>query len=172
VVGGLASMSAVLLILLNFQVTFGSIYEMVGAVVALNMLGLAGGAYLIGKVGREGNEMVLLRWSVLSVVAFLVALTPIMSALSNLRFLVLTLLLVFLAGGITGALYSSINRIFSRDSDSAGSVYALDVFGASLGSLLVFSILLPVLGSHGTCILLAVLLFSTGMIFRWTNSEV
>jgi len=165
-------MSAVLLIFLNFQVTFGSIYEMVGAVVALNMLGLAGGACLISKAGRERNEMILLRWSVLSVIVFLVVLTPIMTALSSLRFLLLTLLLVFLAGGLTGALYSSINRLFLRDSSSVGSVYALDVFGASLGSLLVFSILLPVLGSHGTCILLALLLFSTGMIFRWTNSKV
>lgn len=169
--GGLTCMSVSLLLFLNFQVTFGSIYEMVGAVVSLNMLGLASGAYLISKVGAGRNDKAVLAWSVIGLIALLIALTPLMTLLLELKFPLLTLLLVWVAGGVTGALYSSINRLFLRESDGLGSVYAMDVLGASLGSLSIFSIFLPVFGSQGACMLLAALIFSSGLIFRWTCSD-
>ena len=57
---GMIGMALNLLFLLNFQETFGSIYEMVGAMIAANMLGLALGALVASRLIRKYKQKTLL----------------------------------------------------------------------------------------------------------------
>ena len=57
---GMTGMALNLLFLLNFQETFGSIYEMVGALIAANMLGLALGTLVVSWLIRKYNQKTIL----------------------------------------------------------------------------------------------------------------
>jgi spermidine synthase len=143
---GIAGMALNLLFLLNFQVTFGSVYEMIGAMTASNMLGLAIGGMSAIKLMKCYNRKHLL-YATLSSLLILVLLMPfLLNLLLKLHFALVTFLATMLGGGIIGMIFGIANRYYLNYSKNAGSIYAFEVIGSAFGALITCSILLPVLG--------------------------
>jgi predicted membrane-bound spermidine synthase len=74
------------------------------------------------------------------------------------HFIPLTLFMTILSGGLIGMIFGLTNRAYLHRSSHAGSMYAFDVLGSSVGALMTCSLLLPVLGLQGTVFFLALIL--------------
>jgi predicted membrane-bound spermidine synthase len=145
-IGGMAGMMFNLLILLNFQETFGSIYEMVGAMIAAHMLGLAGGALAAARLMRNYEQTRILLVALFTLISIVLLFPALLNFLLIARSMPVTLFVTMLIGGFIGILFGIVNRLYLRYSLNLGSVYAFDVLGSSLGALTACSVLLPVLG--------------------------
>jgi spermidine synthase len=158
IVGSTIGMALNLLLLLNFQETFGSVYEMVGAMIAANMFGLACGALAAAWLSERWKWKGLL-FAVLAILAGVVLLFPaLLNFLIRAHVSLLTFLVTIVAGCLIGMLFGIVNRFYLRRSEGIGSVYAFDVLGSSFGALITCSVLLPVLGMSAMTILFAVFL--------------
>jgi spermidine synthase len=155
---GMTGMALNLLFLLNFQEAFGSIYEMVGAMIAANMLGLALGAFAASRLVRKYEQIKLLLTVLTALVGLVLLLPELLNILLFVHFIPATLFVTLLSGGLMGMLFGIVNRFYLNDSSQIGSVYAFDVLGSSIGALTTCSVLLPVLGIQGVVYFLFLLL--------------
>jgi len=71
-----------------------------------------------------------------------------------------TLVVTIVSGGLIGILFGIANRLYLHSSSNAGSMYAFDVFGSSIGALTTCSVLLPVLGIQEMALFLSLLLLA------------
>lgn len=172
---GFTGMTADLVIIFAFQTLYGHIYQWIGVLIAAFMAGLsAGGLFMTRRAsgrhpGRQGNW----EWSALirvelALVLFWVLVPLVLNALYSYRAtpalfnsvqgVLLTLNVA--AGFLVGAQFPLANRMWLAEGGpqaSAGFLYACDLAGAFLGSILVPVILIPVLGILETCLMAAVL---------------
>jgi spermidine synthase len=155
---GMTGMALNLLFLLNFQETFGSIYEMVGAMIAANMLGLALGAQGASRSLKKYGYKFLLLSALILLVSLVLLLPNLLNFLLAAHSIPATLFATFISGALIGMIFGMVNRFYLIGSSNAGSVYAFDIFGSSLGALTTCSVLLPVLGIHGVAFFLTLLL--------------
>jgi predicted membrane-bound spermidine synthase len=149
---GFASMGWWLLLIATWQATRGSVYSEVGALTAIFMAGLAGGAGLATRWSRPAGRlpMVLAAGSALSLViaAGIAIRLPLVG--------VPTLLVV--GGGLTGAAFPGLVALSRRDSRrSAGIAFAADEIGAAVGALVVGIVAIPWAGLSATALGLAAL---------------
>jgi spermidine synthase len=156
---GLVGMALNLLLLLNFQETFGSVYEMVGAMIAANMLGMALGALAAAWLVKYCQWKPVLLVVLLVFTAAVLFIPIVLNILLLIHILPLTLSITMLSGGLVGMLFGIVNRFYLDNSANVGSIYAFDVTGSSIGALTTCSLLLPVLGIHETTYLLAMIVF-------------
>ncbi|MBM4466477.1 MAG: spermine synthase [Chloroflexi bacterium] len=165
---GFAGMAFDLLVLFAFQAFYGYVYQQIGLLVTAFMAGLSlGGWVMTRRVERiEKGKSVLLRLEGIIAACWLLfpaALTilyaqagrPGVSAAVGPILLVLNAL----AGFLVGMEFPLASKMYLRVSlsETAGTLYASDLLGAFLGSLLVSVMLLPALGVLETCLLVAVL---------------
>lgn len=170
--GGMVGMALNLLFLLNFQEVFGSIYEMVGAMSAANMLGLAFGALVIAWLTRNFKLMTLLLFVLIALIGIVILLPKLLFVLLIAHAIPLTLLSTMIGGGLVGMLFGIVNRLYLQNSQDIGSIYAFDVLGSSIGALTTCSVLLPVLGIQETTIFISLfLLFSLILLFTLRTRE-
>ncbi len=155
---GMTGMSLNLLFLLNFQETFGSIYEMVGAMIAANMLGLTFGMLIASWIIRKYKQNTLLLAVLLILICVVLFLPKLLEFLLLAQLISATLLVTIFGGGLIGMIFGFVNQSYLHSSSNIGSVYAFDVFGSSLGALITCSILLPVLGIQDVTFFLILLL--------------
>jgi predicted membrane-bound spermidine synthase len=158
VVCGMTGMALNLLYLLNFQEAFGSIYEMVGVMIAANMLGLSLGILAASKLIGKYKQKTPLLAVLITLISVVLLLPYLLNFLLTAQLIPVTLFVTILSGGLIGMIFGFVNRLYLHRSSNAGSVYAFDVFGSSLGALTTCSLLLPVLGLQGTSVFLALLL--------------
>ncbi len=156
--GGMTGMALNLLFLLNFQETFGQIYEMVGAMVAANMLGLALGTLTISWLMRKYKLKTMLLAVLILLICVVLLLPVLLDFLLFVQIIPVTLFVTIFCGGLIGMLFGIVNRFYLQSSLNVGSVYALDVTGSSVGALTTCSMLLPVLGIQEMSIFLALVL--------------
>lgn len=155
---GMTGMAMNILLLLNFQETFGSIFEMAGAMMASNMLGLAFGALAASRLPGNVRPAVLLLAAVAALFSAVLLLPLVLDFLISVRLMPFTLGAALFSGGLVGTVFGLVNRIYLQHSSTMGSMYAFDVFGSSLGALTICSVLLPVLGIQNTALVLALIL--------------
>ena len=168
--GGMTGMSLNLLFLLNFQATFGSIYEMIGAMIASNMLGMALGAWATLWILKRFRSKVFLT-AILSVLIIIVVFVPeLLNLLLRVRLVPLTIIITLLNGVLIGLLFGTVNRIYLYNSQNVGNIYAFDVAGSSIGALTTCSVLLPILGIQNLSLffilLFIPLLLATKFLYR------
>jgi spermidine synthase len=156
---GMVGMALNLLLLLNYQETFGSIYEMVGAMVAANMLGLALGALFVVYLIERYKLKKLLLIFLLVLIVFVLLLPTVSGLLLFIRSIPISLIVMTFSGSLIGMLFGIVNSGFLQHSSSVGSIYSSDVIGSSIGALMTCSVLLPVLGIQETVIFFALILF-------------
>jgi spermidine synthase len=165
-IGGMTGMALNLLLLLNYQEAFGSIYEQVGTMIAANMLGLAAGVLAAPRLMRKFKQERLVLSVLMGLILFIVFLPTLLNLLLRVHLMSATLSVTLLCGGLIGILFGSMNRLYLQWSSNLGSVYAFDVFGSSLGALTTCSVLLPVLGIQGVTYFFSLLLL-LAMLGAW-----
>ncbi len=147
-----------LLFILNFQETFGSVYELIGALSAVFLLGSALGAIYIGRMSKK-HKIKFILFVILTVLAGILLLFPhLLYILLKAHSMPLTLTAAMMCGGLIGTLFGITNRLYSCDTADIGSVYAYDVIGSSVGALFACSLLLPVLGIQEMTVFLSIVL--------------
>jgi spermidine synthase len=149
---GFCSMGWWLLLIATWQATRGSVYSEVGALTAVFMAGLAGGAGLACRWFEPARRLpvVLAAGAVLSLL---------IAGGIAIRFPVLTVpVLLTVGGALTGAAFPGLTVLSSRDSRrGAGLAFAADETGAAAGALIVGIVAISWAGLTATALGLAVL---------------
>jgi spermidine synthase len=147
-------------LLMSFQVLFGSLYRQVGLIITMFMLGLVLGALAINRRGGSGGRRLLASLAAglgifaacLPIVLHILgrAESPFVLSVASLGIPLVTLLL----GILVGMEFPLAARLDYRDPTStAARYYTADYLGASLGALLASTWLIPVLGVTAVCLL-------------------
>ncbi len=153
-VTGACLMSYQLLLLLVFQILAGSLFSRLTLLVAASMAGLALGAWL---TPRQRPVLRALLCTQAALCLLLAVFGPFFSLLHGLetplpsQTLLAVCIAMALGGGVLGGLHFGLaSRLLSESgqhqSRLGGKLYALDLAGASAGSLLVSLLLLPLYG--------------------------
>jgi spermidine synthase len=157
---GLTGISLEIILVFSFQVLFGYVYAKIGLLLTLYMVGLALGSLVMSRYPRGEASVLktlLLVQALLGI--FCVTLMPAISYLhgrpeASLQHLLHreTLSLMSLAAGfLGGAPFPLANRLLLDEREqvgrTAGALYAFDLLGSTLGSLLVGLVLIPVVGA-------------------------
>jgi spermidine synthase len=168
---GFAASALEMVLLLVFQILYGSVYRQVGAIVTLFMAGLAGGALAAARWsrariassparvdGRRERRTLALTGLVLGAVA---AALPLMlpggppgggSATGAWLGPALIFGLSFALAALVGAQFPLAAQLEpSGPVTTASRLYAADLLGACLGALLASAFLIPVLGLRTVC---------------------
>ena len=155
---GLGVMGLEMVVLILFQVTLGYLYGQLSLLLAAFMVGMAGGSYLAGVGLARGMAARWLAWGCQAGLAVLMGLLgfslPGLLRLSWLREDVwgqMTFALILIAGGLLAGGVFAAQAEMSRQQGatlalSAGRLYAVDLLGATLGTLGVGFLLLPCFG--------------------------
>lgn len=164
---GFTASSMEVIILLSYQVLHGSVYTGLGLIIAAFMFGLAMGSYTTTQLASVTKKTLLTIEAaiILYVLIFMLALFAGRSILGSFTFAVMAAVM----GMLTGAEFPVSARLtFTAPWDTAGSLYAADLLGGSLGALVVSLFLIPTVGIYNTCLILIVfkLLIVSGLIVR------
>ena len=147
---GYSVMAFSMLILLAYQASFGYVYEMIGLLTAVFMLGMAFGAHITKGIQRP------LGWlRLLEIAAIILFISAPMLFKQEILFYVLS----FLCGIIGGMQFAAAN-LFLKGQDStgaAGRLYAIDLTGSFLGAFLTAIFMMPLSGVQNTLLFLALI---------------
>ena len=171
---GFAGMAMEIILLFAYQNIYGYLYYKVGLIVALFMLGLSLGGWLMTRLiaGRERNWIKILASLEFILVLYCLSLPFILSTFSaqaslNLNLEYLFMVLVVGAGWLTGLQFPLVSKILIKRDDIgsvAGWVDSFDHLGACCGALLTGTILVPLLGTLQSCLITAVLNGMSGVL--------
>ena len=160
---GFAGSALEVVLLMGFQILFGSLYHRVGLIVAVFMLGLALGSYAMNRVlaQRVRRELVMLEIVVAVVAACLPLILMAVNRLAEGFFgTVVCQGLIYFAtlvvAVLIGLAFPLAAKLDYRDAAATASrLYTADYLGAALGALLVSTMLIPVLGVTVVCLVAA-----------------
>jgi spermidine synthase len=178
---GLAGMIFNLAILFTFQTYYGYLYHHIGLLIAIFMLGMAVGSFLITQRLDiiKKDSFLFLKIDLLMILFSLFF--PYIFSMSS-RFLEHTaisfltygvfLIMSFLSGAWIGLQFPLATKIYLSTpstgdpfGQTAGLLYGADLFGGFLGGLLGGMLLLPILGLKASCFMMAMLKISSGILF-------
>jgi spermidine synthase len=174
---GFTGMTADLIIVFAFQTLYGYVYHWIGLLITAFMAGLSLGGLLMTRKLKSGARhlqsrkclapyllkldlAIVLYWALLPI-----ALSTFYAHMPHpLVFTSIQGILLFfnaLAGFLVGSQFPLANRMWLKGREdlrgTAGVLYACDLVGAFLGSIVVSVILIPILGILETCLLAATL---------------
>ncbi len=157
---GLSTMALQVAILFAFQSIYGFIYEMVGLIIAVFMLGLALGALTTaGTAGVRASvgRLALLQLVIAAVAALIALALPATATISAAAVLPLFAVLTLVSGFINGLdfpLSLAVTARLSGDPDrAAASVYGVELAGACIGAAAASVVVVPVLGIVACCLM-------------------
>ncbi len=144
---GFSGMSFVLGVLLAYEAIYGFVYEMIGILSAMFMVGLWTGTVITRHMQKALRTLFCLELA-----------TIVLAIISPLFFRgeLFFYLLVFLSGTITGGQFSTANLSLG-DSEAGGKLYALDLTGSFLGALIPSLVIIPLFGVPNTLLLIALI---------------
>lgn len=173
---GFAASALEIILLLGFQVLYGCLYNQIGLVVTMFMTGLAAGSYYANRRLSAGNRtllgamMFVMAGFSLALPLIFVALHRFGAAPESLPAVRMTInVLTLMLGGIAGVIFPLASQLQGDGAAHVSSrLYTADFIGASLGALLVSTLLIPLTGITGACALTALLNLAGGtfVIFR------
>jgi len=155
---GVGVMALEMVVLILFQVTLGYLYGQLSLLLAAFMVGMAGGAYLAGAGLSRGIAARPLAWGcqagLAAILGFLGVSLPWLLTLPWLRadgWGQLSFALILLAGGLLAGGVFAAQAEMSRQQGaalalSAGRLYAVDLLGATVGTLGIGFLLIPCFG--------------------------
>ncbi|WP_287042531.1 spermine synthase [Desulfonatronospira sp. MSAO_Bac3] len=160
---GLSTMVLQVGLLFSFQNIYGFIYELVGLIVAMFMLGLALGAFISHGLGPRRTTLgtLLMVQGIMALLAGLMGAALPLAAAVQPPWLIFALFsaLTFSAGLINGVNFplaaGCFMKLCRRPEHSAGRIYGAELFGACLGAVLASALIAPVLGIVACCLLAA-----------------
>lgn len=154
---GFTSMVIYILLIFYFQIYFGNVYQYVGLLTAIFMLGSAIGAYFGRK--QLHNNLVLIEFGIVFLILGIGVFTFFEIDIALIQILIfLTMVLI---GVLTGFEFPIAVRRYQSLKNSLclypGKLYALDLIGAFFGALLTGVVFVPTIGIQSTLILLFIL---------------
>jgi spermidine synthase len=178
---GLTGMIFSLAIIFTFQTLYGYVYQQIGLLIAIFMLGIASGSFFItNRFDRMKNDSLLFLNTEIAIILFsilfpFVFLMPSQYLENRIVYLILygaVLVMSFLSGMFTGIQFPLAVKIFldnpsrkGKLGQTAGLLYGADLFGGFFGGLLGGVFLLPLLGLKETCFMMALIKISSGLLF-------
>jgi spermidine synthase len=152
---GFSGMTFTVSVLLAYQAMYGYVYEMIGVIPSIFMIGLWLGSLLIKRPRNPLRTLFYLE----TVTMGLAGLSPLFFSSGP-----LILLFVLLSGTLTGCLFSAANAA-SSGRETAGKLYGMDLAGSFSGALIPAIIVIPLFGLYNALLLTATLkAFSAAMI--------
>ena len=159
---GFAASALEVVLLLAFQVLCGSVYHQVGVIVTVFMCGLALGALIANRQSNSGiGSLPLLALAIASYALLLPLVLPLLirmggSAASLALVKAIIALLTLVLAALVGMQFPLANRLeFDGTAAGASRLYTADFVGAFLGALLACTLLIPLIGVVGVCLLTA-----------------
>jgi spermidine synthase len=165
--GGFTASGLEFILLIWFQVIYGYVYQMTGAIFALFMAGLVLGSWILGsRLKQKTFKGFLMIQGIFAVFAALIAALlflsspspppPFPAPMPQSMLMPLILVLVFLTGLLTGTQFSySAHLRKTSIIKSSGESFSADLLGSAIGILLVSVYLVPQLGLPMTGMVLA-----------------
>lgn len=175
---GLAASALEVVLLVGFQILYGCLYERLGLIVTMFMIGLGTGSWTANHWLGRWNGRKHLAGLQLAMAAYAVLVPLVLIGLGRLgdNGLVVALsqavipLVTFGLGLLVGLQFPLAGKAdFDSVTSTAGRLYAADYLGAALGALLVSTLLIPVLGVTVVCLLVAALALASGAILLATS---
>jgi spermidine synthase len=185
---GFAASALEIVLLLAFQVLCGSLYHQVGVIVTVFMAGLALGAWMINRLPTRSSRchpalvffglrtsdfrLPSLSFAIAAYAILLPLFLPLLTHLGGTTaslFLVksIILLLTLLLAVLVGMQFPLANQLeFDGTAAAASRLYTADFIGAFLGALLACTLLIPLIGVAGLCLLTAALNVLSGGIIK------
>jgi spermidine synthase len=159
---GFAASALEVVLLLAFQVMCGSVYHQVGVIVTVFMAGLALGAFMANRFEcLSSGSLVALALAIACYAAALPWLLPLLEHLGGSAALLVLLKVVIAAltlvlAMLVGMQFPLANRLeFDGTIARASRLYTADFVGAFAGALLACTLLIPLTGVVGVCLLTA-----------------
>jgi spermidine synthase len=160
---GFTGMALEIILIFSFQNIYGYIYQQIGLIVALFMLGLALGSYLenrmILKFKTGLKTLITIECSLVFYPLILPALLMFISRFFTGPMVISEscfMLLVIAAGALTGLEFPLVSKLYLMKEGGSGKVAGMvdsaDHFGACLGALLTGTLLVPILGLKVSCL--------------------
>lgn len=168
VAAGFSGMSMELFYIYTFQNDSGYVYQFIGFIIALFMLGLPIGAAAAGKLiflsGGEDRRHIIILLVTLTVLGIIILLFPSFHLFVRHLFLkkILTLTAAIMTGILVGSVFPTALTLLLKDEKTGGPtgwIDASDHGGAAMGALVAGTILLPVLGLSASCLFISGILF-------------
>jgi len=131
------------------------------------MLGLAAGSFLSNQlISVSRRTLIIIE---LGIIFYLVTYMAMLGAASSMLSITVFSIMALLIGILTGAEFPVAGRLeFSSPGKTAGSLYAADLLGGSVGAFTVSLYLIPAVGMYITCLLMIALklLIIAGLLVR------
>lgn len=160
VIVSFTGISLSILLMLWFQNIYGGLYYYIGLVIATFMGGIALGAYVFNlKLSQENNLDRHIKILLLGLIILCFSLPSILYLVNYLNIVIIFFFINIACGCCVGLGYSLINKGYLNTSSSCSNsvIYAFDLFGASLGALIISAFLIPLWGLIQTCAFLAII---------------
>ena len=182
---GFAGISLEIILILGFQALYGYLYHLVGIIIASFMLGLVLGViYITPRLTKIEDEAgMIAKWQTgLGIYSlFLAGLLYFLSFYSggtmvHVNIQILFPLLTLFDGFFIGLVFPLASKYYAKlTNKSAGEIggmlYASDLLGACVGSVLISVFLVPLYGVFNALILIAFLSFTISVILRITGKK-
>ncbi len=152
-VAGFGGMVAEGVVLLRYQAESGALYQDIGLLLTAFMAGLAGGAFAFDRAAAGLPELGRpWRAALLAMFALLLAALAVASAAGGAWFrLAPAAAFLAAAGALVAGIFGCASRLGARDGrEAVAPVYAADMLGGCLGSVLAGLFLVPMLGAGTT----------------------
>lgn len=165
---GFATMGAEMLVVFAFQVLYGYVYLKIGAIVTAFLAGLLPGAAVGKFLGRHriGKFLMADILLVLGLVGFYAWLRLHGQAANQIWFLAYGFLFSFLCG----FQFPAATEIIGEDKGPAAGCLAADMMGAAIGTLVVGTVLIPLLGLQAATIALILIKVSSNFAILFSGS--
>lgn len=166
---GFTGIALEIVLLYAFQNIYGYIYERMGVIVAVFMVGLALGAYITNRIIQKHD----LKWvntlmvfeAIIACYAFLLPFAIHSLSFYSIAAEIGLICLIGITGILTGLEFPLMNKILMQSNQdiaiSAGATNGADHIGAFLGAIVTGVIFLPLIGIFGTCLILSILNISS-----------
>ncbi len=163
---GVAGISSEIVLLILFQVFYGYVYNWIGIIIGLFMLGLAMGTLffikmrIFRKIDTLQKKLNFL--STIQITIGIYFLIIFICTFTKVEFINYIIAILLLAGGFLNGLHFPlvIDIFFEKKS---GILYGIDLLGASFGALITALIFIPILGILYTSVLFIILNFIVGL---------
>ncbi|MCI4625515.1 MAG: hypothetical protein L3V56_06100 [Candidatus Magnetoovum sp. WYHC-5] len=157
---GFAASALEVILILAFQVLYGSVYSKTGLIITAFMLGLSIGAYVINKTPATIKLLYLFE---LLIAAFCLCIMGIIIYSNSFvlswffEYLAFPLLSVVI-GILSGAEFPLVSKLyFKTKGQTAATLYFADYAGGFLGAIAVSTLLVPLIGIFNVCLIVGTL---------------
>ncbi len=157
---GFAAAALEVVLLAGFQILYGSVYQRVGLIVTVFMAGLAVGAWAANRRGAWGRRALVA--TEFAVAGFAVLLPFALSAVGRIAPVAgiwgegAVAILTGALGVLVGLEFPLAARAeFDAVAPTASRLYTADLLGACAGAMLVSTLLIPLVGVLGVCLIAA-----------------